>query len=187
MEGTMELIQQAHAGDKDARDRLVAENMGLVWSVVRRFLGRGCEMEDLIQIGSIGLCKAAATDKGGCFSTYAYCLIWHEICDALIYANRRRETEIPIDYAGNLIEETTNMDFIEEQTIFSKALIRAKSGAAPSICKGIDALILMSSGYSAKEIGKNMGAAPNLVTAWVSKARKYLCALPEFQQMAKGA
>ena len=58
MEETIALIQQAHAGDKDARDKLVAENMGLVWSVVRRFSGRGCEMEDLIQIGSIGLIKA---------------------------------------------------------------------------------------------------------------------------------
>ena len=170
----------------------VTDNLGLVGKVIAdKVFGMErysiYSYDDLFQIGSIGLCKAAATDKGGCFSTYAYCLIWHEICDALIYANRRRETEIPIDYAENLIEETTNMDFIEEQTIFSKALIRAKSGAAPSICKGIDALILMSSGYSAKEIGKNMGAAPNLVTAWVSKARKYLCALPEFQQMAKGA
>jgi RNA polymerase sporulation-specific sigma factor len=82
MEGTMELIQQAHAGDKDARDRLVAENMGLVWSVVRRFLGRGCEMEDLIQIGSIGLIKAI--DKFDInydvkFSTYAVPMIMGEI------------------------------------------------------------------------------------------------------------
>ena len=58
MDETMELIQSAHAGDKEARDRLVSENMGLVWSVVRRFLGRGHEPEDLFQIGSIGLLKA---------------------------------------------------------------------------------------------------------------------------------
>lgn len=41
--------------------------------------------DDIFQIGCIGLCKAAATDKGGTFSTYAYRLIWNEICDALIY------------------------------------------------------------------------------------------------------
>ena len=43
--------------------------------------------EDLFQIGCIGLCKAAATDKGGCFSTYAYRLIWNEICTALIFGH----------------------------------------------------------------------------------------------------
>ena len=55
MDETMELIRRAHEGDKEARDRLVSENTGLIWSVVRRFLGRGAESEDLFQIGSIGL------------------------------------------------------------------------------------------------------------------------------------
>ncbi len=54
----MELLQRAHDGDKEARDRLVMENIGLVWSIVKRFSGRGCETEDLFQIGSIGLLKA---------------------------------------------------------------------------------------------------------------------------------
>ena len=82
MDETMELIQSAHAGDKEARDRLVSENMGLVWSVVRRFLGRGHEPEDLFQIGSIGLLKAI--DKFDLafdvrFSTYAIPMITGEI------------------------------------------------------------------------------------------------------------
>ena len=47
--------------------------------------------DDIFQIGCIGLCKAAATDKGGTFSTYAYRLIWNEICDALIYSTRRSD------------------------------------------------------------------------------------------------
>ena len=58
MAETMELIQMAHDGDKGARARLVTENMGLVWSIVKRFTGRGYETEDLVQIGSIGLLKA---------------------------------------------------------------------------------------------------------------------------------
>lgn len=58
MAETMELIQMAHDGDKGARARLVTENMGLVWSIVKRFTGRGYEVEDLVQIGSIGLLKA---------------------------------------------------------------------------------------------------------------------------------
>ena len=74
MERTLGLIQRAHDGDKEARDILVEENVGLVWSIVRRFKGRGYELEDLFQIGSIGLLKAI--DKFDLsydvrFSTYA--------------------------------------------------------------------------------------------------------------------
>ena len=58
MDETIKLIEQAHQGDKTARDKLVMDNMGLVWSIVRRFGGRGYELEDLSQIGSIGLIKA---------------------------------------------------------------------------------------------------------------------------------
>ena len=58
MTDTMEYIRRAHQGDKEARDALVTENMGLIWSIVRRFAGRGYELEDLFQIGSIGLMKA---------------------------------------------------------------------------------------------------------------------------------
>lgn len=82
MEENIALIRQAHAGDKAARDRLVSENMGLVWSVVRRFLGRGCEMEDLVQIGSIGLIKAIDKFDLGYevqLSTYAVPMIAGEI------------------------------------------------------------------------------------------------------------
>ena len=82
MDETTRLIQAAHEGDKEARDRLVAENMGLVWSIVRRFDRRGYEMEDLFQIGSIGLIKAI--DKFDLsfevkFSTYAVPMITGEI------------------------------------------------------------------------------------------------------------
>ena len=78
----MTLIDRAHKGDKGARDQLVLENMGLIWSIVRRFQGRGHEMEDLFQIGSIGLMKAI--DKFDLsydvrFSTYAVPMIMGEI------------------------------------------------------------------------------------------------------------
>ena len=82
MDETAKLIQSAHEGDKSARDRLVSENMGLVWSIVRRFDGRGYDPEDLFQIGSIGLIKAI--DKFDLsfdvkFSTYAVPMIAGEI------------------------------------------------------------------------------------------------------------
>ena len=82
MADTLSLLKRAHQGDKAARDALTEENMGLVWSVVRRFDGRKAEKEDLFQIGSIGLLKAI--DKfdesyGVCFSTYAVPVIMGEI------------------------------------------------------------------------------------------------------------
>ena len=74
MDHTIVLIQKSHEGDKEARARLVEENTGLVWCVVKRFCNRGVEMEDLFQIGTIGLLKAI--DKFDLnydvkFSTYA--------------------------------------------------------------------------------------------------------------------
>ena len=82
LDDVMAKIQKAHQGDKAARDQLVMDNMGLVWSIVRRFKGRGYELEDLFQIGSIGLLKAI--DKFDLsydvrFSTYAVPMIAGEI------------------------------------------------------------------------------------------------------------
>ena len=82
MDRTLALIRQVHEGDKAARDELVKENMGLVYTVAQRFLGRGCDRDDLVQIGSIGLLKAI--DKFDLsyevqFSTYAVPMISGEI------------------------------------------------------------------------------------------------------------
>ena len=82
MDETMKLICMAHEGDKAARDQLVMDNVGLIWSIVRRFTGRGYEMEDLFQIGSIGLIKAIDKFDTGFevkFSTYAVPMITGEI------------------------------------------------------------------------------------------------------------
>ena len=82
MDHTISLIRKSHHGDKEAREQLVTENVGLVWCVVKRFYGRGAEPEDLFQIGSIGLLKAI--DKFDLsydvqFSTYAVPMISGEI------------------------------------------------------------------------------------------------------------
>lgn len=78
----MVLIERSHHGDKEARERLVEENMGLVWSIVKRFTGRGTDMEDLFQIGAMGLLKAIDkfdTSFEVKFSTYAVPMIAGEI------------------------------------------------------------------------------------------------------------
>ena len=73
-EGFRELIAAAQTGDKPAMDTLLRDNTPLVWSVARRFFGRGCEPEDLFQLGSIGLLKAVRDfdlSQPVAFSTYA--------------------------------------------------------------------------------------------------------------------
>lgn len=82
MDHTIDLIQKSHEGDEEARARLVEENAGLVWCIVKRFHNRGVETEDLFQIGNIGLIKAI--DKFDLsydvkFSTYAVPMISGEI------------------------------------------------------------------------------------------------------------
>ena len=82
MDAVTALIKQAHAGDKDAREKLISDNMGLVWSIVRRFEHRGHEREELFQIGCIGLIKAIdkfETAYEVKFSTYAVPMIMGEI------------------------------------------------------------------------------------------------------------
>lgn len=79
---TIELIKRSRAGDKLAREQVIKENMPLVYSIVRRFAGRGYDLEDLGQIGAIGLIKAVDNfnlDFEVKFSTYAVPLISGEI------------------------------------------------------------------------------------------------------------
>ena len=82
VEERSELIRRAQQGDKQAMERLVEQNSPLVWSVARRFFGRGVDSDDLFQLGCIGLLKAvegfdAAFDTQ--FSTYAVPKIAGEI------------------------------------------------------------------------------------------------------------
>lgn len=82
MEEMSVLIARSQAGERDAREVLIEKNLGLVHHIVRRFAGRGYELEDLFQVGVIGLMKAI--DKfdltlGLRFSTYAVPMITGEI------------------------------------------------------------------------------------------------------------
>ena len=76
------LIQEAQNGDRAAMEKLISQNMGLVKTVARRFIGRGVVYEDLVQIGTMGMLKAAKSFDAGfgtVFSTYAVPLIIGEI------------------------------------------------------------------------------------------------------------
>ena len=82
MNGAMELLRAAQEGDRDACEQAVLENNGLIWSVVRRYYGRGVEPDDLYQLGCLGFLKAIRGfdfSYGTCFSTYAVPKIAGEI------------------------------------------------------------------------------------------------------------
>lgn len=77
-----ELILRSQQGDKQASEQLVTENAGLIWSVAKRFLGRGTEADDLYQLGCLGFLKAVEgfdLNYGTQFSTYAVPKISGEI------------------------------------------------------------------------------------------------------------
>lgn len=82
MSRTEELIRQSQSGDETAKEILITENSGLIWSVARRFLGRGTDQDDLYQLGCLGFLKAVDgfdLEFGTQFSTYAVPKIAGEI------------------------------------------------------------------------------------------------------------
>ena len=122
MEQTIALIEQSQMGDEKARAQLVEENTGLIWCVVRRFLGRGVESDDLFQIGSIGLLKAIDKfDKSFDvkFSTYAVPMISGEIKrflrdDGLIKVSRSLKE---LSYKAYLARESLQEKLMRDPTI----------------------------------------------------------------------
>lgn len=77
-----ELLEKARSGDHDAKEQMILENSGLIWSIVRRFLGRGVDPDDLYQLGCLGFLKAIEgfdQEFGTQFSTYAVPKIAGEI------------------------------------------------------------------------------------------------------------
>lgn len=172
------------------QQKKVEDNIGLVYKVIHDKVHGSFQtglytFEDYVQIGCIGLCKAVATDKGGTFSTYAYRLIWNEICDALIYSTKRQSMEFGCDVTPFIAVEPERSEEMQDFRMdIDEALRIAKETAPPSTAKGIQAIQLMSDGYTSREIGEQMNVSAKLVCAWVSKARKFLKTRPEITQIA---
>lgn len=81
-QATLDLLKAAQEGDRQACEQMVEENNGLIWSIVRRYYGRGVEADDLYQLGCLGFLKAVQGfdfTYGTCFSTYAVPKIAGEI------------------------------------------------------------------------------------------------------------
>lgn len=113
------LIGRAQAGEKEAREVLIEQNLGLVHHIVKRFLGRGYEAEDLFQIGVIGLIKSIDkfnVDYEVKFSTYAVPLITGEIKrfirdDGMVKVSRTlKENGMRVGYARDRLESRLNRE-----------------------------------------------------------------------------
>ena len=124
MEDTLKLIEKAQKGDTEAYEKIVKDNTGLIWSVVKKFSNRGHDLEDLFQIGSIGLLKCINKFKlhfNVKFSTYAVPMIMGEIKrflrdDGLIKVSRPlKEIAIKAKYLqDDIIKKTGKTPTITE-------------------------------------------------------------------------
>lgn len=151
MSRTEELIAKSQSGDRQAGETLITENSGLIWSIARRFLGRGVEADDLYQLGCLGFLKAVEgfdLNFGTQFSTYAVPKISGEIRrflrdDGAIKVSRGiKEQAATIKTARNLLvhalgREPTIQE-ISNQTGFTAeeiALAETATAATESIQK----------------------------------------------------
>lgn len=173
----------------DKQRELVEQNLGLVGKVIKDKVHFSPAMpisyDDLFQTGCLGLCKAAVTNKGGCFSTYAYLLIWREICSSLRRTYRGQLRELPLDSLEGFAQpgDFTNLD---ARLDASAALANICTPSQISLQKGLRILLLMSDGYSSTEAGAFFHLEANSARALASKARRHIKTSPEISQLLSG-
>lgn len=169
----------------EEQQAVVENNMCLVRKVIKDKVHGGSALsyysyEDLFQIGCIGLCKAAATDKGiGCFSTYAYRLIWNEICDALILATRRVSFEVELKEDSFSMSPAVPGIPSAESLDLRNTLDSVMKDAPVGLRKALMAALLMAEGYSSREVGQKLQIPANSARSLASRARKYIRERPE--------
>lgn len=141
---SIELIKKAKCGDEAAREKVIVNNMALVWSIVRRFTNRGYEAEDLFQIGSIGLMKAI--DKFDMsydvrLSTYAVPMIIGEIKrfirdDGIVKISRSiKENNWKIKQAAGRFADANNREPTVEELVCATGLSKEDIVIAASAVK----------------------------------------------------
>lgn len=146
---SLDLIKQLRKGDLSAKEELVKINTGLVWSVVRRFTGRGCEPEDLYQLGMLGLIKAIDRfdlELGLQFSTYAVPIIQGEIKrflrdDGMIKVSRIIKTNAMKLYrAKETIELQKGRDATLEEMAEAVGIEAYEAAEALTACADVESL-----------------------------------------------
>ncbi|MBE7002010.1 MAG: sigma-70 family RNA polymerase sigma factor [Ruminococcaceae bacterium] len=141
-----ELIARCQAGDLQAKETLIEENSGLIWSVTRRFLGRGAEAEDMYQLACLGFLKAVDgfdLNFGTQFSTYAVPKIAGEIRrflrdDGAVKVSRgikeRAATvKIAVSHLTNVLGREPTIHEIAEHTGFTSEDIAIAESATASV------------------------------------------------------
>lgn len=163
-----------------AQQQLVADSMNLVLKVLKDLqIGNSVGIyarEDLYQIGSIGLCKAAYSYKPGraSFCTYAYVLIRNEIFDAMKYTKVRSRYQADDQDWERYQSQTYSEDEDHSYRALRAFLVSQRINTNGVAQKGIEALILWDEGFSYNEIGNIYGAPENHVRAWIARARTKL-------------
>ena len=139
---TFALLEAAQSGDEEAGERVLRENTGLIWSVVRRYNGRGVETEDLYQLGCVGFLKAIEgydESFGTQFSTYAVPMIIGEIRRYLRDNNAIRVSRSMRDTAYRAMqikEQLTNENGKEPNiTEIAKRMEASNSMLARRVCE----------------------------------------------------
>ncbi len=134
----LDLLEAARRGDEEANEKVLLENRGLIWSVVRRYYGRGVEPDDLYQLGCIGFIKAVKgfdITYGTQFSTYAVPKIAGEI-------RRFLRDDGPVKVSRTLRERALNIGAAREK-------LRTQLGREPLLSELAHAV-----GLSAQEIAE---------------------------------
>ena len=138
MSAALDLLREAQRGNREACEQVVLENNGLIWSVVRRYYGRGVDPEDLYQLGCLGFLKAIQGfdfDYGTCFSTYAVPKIAGEI--------RRFLRDDGAVKVGRVLRE-------QAQTLYStRERLRQRLGREPALSELSEA-----TGFTPEEIAQ---------------------------------
>ena len=189
---TEELIARSQSGDKTASEQLVTENAGLIWSVAKRFIGRGTEADDLYQLGCLGFLKAIDgfdLEYGTQFSTYAVPKIAGEIRrflrdDGTVKVSRTiKEQAATIKIARNQLTNTLGREptilELSEKTGFSAeeiALAETATAATESIQRETG-----EDGFSLENILSDTESEDNMVEK--ISLRQAIDRLPERESM----
>ena len=193
MTGTsFELLDAVRQGDKGAAEEMIKENSGLIWSVARRYFGRGAEPEDLYQLGCIGFIKAMHgfdPEYGTQFSTYAVPKIAGEIRrflrdDGPVKVSRStKERAITIRGARNALEQRLG----REPTISE---LSAETGLTPEDIASCEIASIPAEslqretgedGFTLESVLGQWGQEENLIEK--VSLREAVCALPQRERM----
>ncbi len=198
-ENDKEAIKKAQQGDKLVLEKLITENSGLIWSIVKRFSGRGFELEDLYQIGCVGFIKSIKrfdTSFEVKLSTYTVPYILGEIKryirdDGTIKVSRSikelqaKIRQIQIEHINKYKEEITLEEIAKKLNISKEDVAIALEASKPiesidSVCqsekgeKGIGIIEKISAGKNEEEVITNKIALKEAIDSLSPKDKQII-------------